>query len=312
MKNLLVLLAAIICGATSVLGQDVLYLKNGSIIKGELVKVFPNEKVQFQLSDGTILSYNTADAIKITKENVNQTTGRRDVVSLTNGSVIRGYLTEYIFGQKASLKTSDGSLFVYNADEIAQVAKEPGTQPSVTATKEYNYSPATAANATSNSMTKEYRYTPTRQSRQDSGMDEENRREAKKGYRGFVAFTPGYYVSGIDAYEFSTTHGFQINHSFFVGGGLGVDIIGMGDKIAVPIYAAFNGNAGSRVAQFTYGTRLGCSFVDGHVPFMWNVNIGLRLGFTPTFGLSITPDFSLLAGSNFFDARIGLRIGIDI
>lgn len=44
---------------------------------------------------------------------------------------------------------------------------------------------------------------------------------------------------------------------------------------------------------------------------MWNVNVGLRLGFTPTFGISITPDFSLLAGSNFFDARIGLRIGID-
>lgn len=312
MKKLFILLVLAVAGCiTSAFGQDILYLKNGSIIKGELVKALPNEKVQFQLSDGTILSYNTTDAIKITKENVNQTTGRRDVVSLTNGSVIRGYLTEYIFGQKASLKTSDGSLFVYNADEIAQVAKEPGTQPSVAATKEYNYSPATAASATSNSMTKEYRYTPTRQSRQDSGMDEENRREAKKGYRGFVAFTPGYYVSGIDAYEFSTTHGFQINHSFFVGGGLGVDIIGLGDKIAVPIYAAFNGNAGSHVAQFTYGSRIGFSIIDSYVPFLWNINLGLRLGFTPTFGLSITPDISLMAASDFFDARIGLRVGID-
>lgn len=118
MKKLFILLVLAVAGCiTSAFGQDILYLKNGSIIKGELVKALPNEKVQFQLSDGTILSYNTADAIKITKENVNQTTGRRDVVSLTNGSVIRGYLTEYIFGQKASLKTSDGSLFVYNADE---------------------------------------------------------------------------------------------------------------------------------------------------------------------------------------------------
>ena len=145
--------------------------------------------------------------------------------------------------------------------------------------------------------------------------ERENRRKAKSGYRGFIAFSPGYYISGTDAYEISTTHGFQVNHNIFVGGGIGLDIIGLSyqtDMVAIPVYTAFNGNVGSRVAQFTYGTRLGCSFVDGHVPFMWNVNIGLRLGFTPTFGLSITPDFSLLAGSNFFDARIGLRIGIDI
>lgn len=313
MKKLFILLALTVAGCiTSALGQDVLYLKNGSIIKGELVKALPNEKIQFQLSDGTILSYDTTDAIMITKENANETTGKRDVVSLTNGSIIRGYLTEYIFDKKAVIKTSDGSLFVYNANEIAQVNKEPQTQAPVTTTKEYNYASSTAtSNNTSNSATKEYRFTPSRSSRQDNDGAEMNRREAKRGYRGFVAFSPGYYISGIDAYEISTTHGFQINHNFFVGGGLGIDIIGLADMVAVPIYAAFNGNAGSHVAQFTYGSRIGLSIIDSYVPFMWNVNVGLRLGFTPTFGLSITPDFSLLASSDFFDARIGLRIGID-
>ena len=249
MKKLFILLALTVAGCiTSALGQDVLYLKNGSIIKGELVKALPNEKIQFQLSDGTILSYDTTDAIMITKENANETTGKRDVVSLTNGSIIRGYLTEYIFDKKAVIKTSDGSLFVYNANEIAQVNKEPQTQAPVTTTKEYNYASSTAtSNNTSNSATKEYRFTPSRSSRQDNDGAEMNRREAKRGYRGFVAISPGYYVGhGVGSLEISTTHGFQINHYFFIGGGIGVDIIGDSEDyllnssgIAVPIYAAF-------------------------------------------------------------------------
>mgnify|MGYP000136425616 CR=1 FL=1 len=45
MKKLFILLALTVAGCiTSALGQDVLYLKNGSIIKGELVKALPNEK----------------------------------------------------------------------------------------------------------------------------------------------------------------------------------------------------------------------------------------------------------------------------
>lgn len=84
--------------------------------------------------------------------------------------------------------------------------------------------------------------------------------------------------------------------------------------VALPVYAAFSGNVGSRVAQFTYGTRLGFEAVvqdNVYVPFLWNVNVGLRLGFTPTFGLSFAPECSILAGVDFFDVRIGLRIGVD-
>lgn len=247
MKNLLVLLAAVICGATSVLGQDVLYLKNGSSIQGELV------------------------------------------------------------------------------NKIAQNTKEQQIQNHVVPTKEYNYSFVTASNDTSNTMTREYRYTTSYSSQQDNDIDEINRRKAKKGYRGFVAISPGYYVSnGVGSLEISTTHGFQINHYCFVGGGIGVDIIGDAEDyllnssgIAIPIYAAFSGNVGSRVAQFSYGTRIGSciwsasNILSGATSLMWNVNVGLRLGFTPTFGLSITPDISLMAASDFFDARIGLRVGID-
>lgn len=320
MKNLLVLLVAVICGITSVLGQDVLYLKNGSIIKGELLKVVPNGQIQIQQSDGSILSYNSTDAIMINKEDPNQISEEQDIVSLTNGSVIRGYLIEYTFGKRASIKTSDGSFFVYDTDEIAQVTKE--KQNSTPIIKEYNYSSSTSV---STNASNEYRYSSSRSSQPDDNMAEINRHKAKKGYRGFASITPGYYISnGVGSLEISTTHGFQINHYCFVGGGIGVDIIGDAEDyllnssgIAIPIYAAFSGNVGSRVAQFSYGTRIGSciwsasNILSGATSLMWNVNVGLRLGFTPTFGLSITPDFSLFAGSNFFDARVGLRIGVD-
>lgn len=322
MKNLLVLLAAVICGATSVLGQDILYLKNGSIIKGELLKVVPNGQIQIQQSDGSILSYNSIDAIMINKEDSNRIPEKQDIISLTDGNVIRGYLVEYTFGKNASIKTSNGSLFVYNTDEIAQVTKEKQIQNSTSTIKEYNYSSSTSV---STNTPNEYRYSSSRSSQLDDDMAEINRYKARKGYRGFASITPSYYISnGIGSLEISTTHGFQINHYCFVGGGIGVDIIGDAEDyllnssgIAIPIYAAFSGNVGSRVAQFTYGTRIGSciwsasNILSGATSLMWNVNVGLRLGFTPTFGLSITPDFSLLAASNFFDARVGLRIGVD-
>lgn len=145
---------------------------------------------------------------------------------------------------------------------------------------------------------------------------ETDRNMAKSGYRGFAELNSGYYISGVAAFEISTTHGYQINHYLFVGGGIGVDLLftdGLeSGGVAIPLYAALKGNLGSSIAQFTYGSRLGLSVIpDGSIPFLWNINAGLRLGFTPNFALNITPDFSLLVGSEFFDARIGLRIGFE-
>lgn len=230
----------------------------------------------------------------------------QDVLYLKNGNITQSEL-------------------VRNDDVIAQVSKELYAQAAITTTKEYNYSIATSDYTSDNATTREYRYTSSHSSQYGNNMDGTSRRKAKKGYRGFVAISPGYYVGhGVGSLEISTTHGFQINHYFFVGGGIGVDIIGDSEDyllnssgIAVPIYAAFSGNVGSQIAQFTYGTRIGsCIWSDSNIlsgatSFMWNVNVGLRLGFTPTFGLSITPDFSLMTGVNFLEARIGLRIGVD-
>lgn len=57
----------------------------------------------------------------------------RDVVSLKNGSVIKGFITEQNPPVQLKIKTADGSIFVYKYDEIEKISRE--EVPSLTAVK---------------------------------------------------------------------------------------------------------------------------------------------------------------------------------
>ncbi|MBP5708974.1 MAG: hypothetical protein J6W61_04325 [Bacteroidales bacterium] len=70
MKKLLVLFIGLLFGAT-ILAQstsDVVYLKNGSIIKGNVSNVIPNETVTIQTSDGNIFVLNMSEVTQISHE----------------------------------------------------------------------------------------------------------------------------------------------------------------------------------------------------------------------------------------------------
>ncbi|GAO27696.1 outer membrane beta-barrel protein [Geofilum rubicundum] len=49
----------------------------------------------------------------------------RDVVHLNNGSIIKGIIVEQVPGQQLKIETADGSIFVYQMDEIEKMTKEP-------------------------------------------------------------------------------------------------------------------------------------------------------------------------------------------
>jgi hypothetical protein len=52
---------------------DVVYLKNGSILRGIIIEQVPNESIKLQTSDGNIFVYQTDEILKITKDtNVKQ------------------------------------------------------------------------------------------------------------------------------------------------------------------------------------------------------------------------------------------------
>lgn len=46
--------------------QDVVYLKNGSIIKGNIMEIIPNKSVKIQTADGSIYAYSISEVEKIT------------------------------------------------------------------------------------------------------------------------------------------------------------------------------------------------------------------------------------------------------
>ncbi len=50
--------------------QDVVYLKNGSIIRGDIIELVPGETVKIQTWDGSVFVYAYADVEKFTKEQV--------------------------------------------------------------------------------------------------------------------------------------------------------------------------------------------------------------------------------------------------
>ncbi len=280
MKKLATLFFVALFCTTAAMARDILYLKNGSVIKGDLVQAIPGDRIIFASIDGnSTFVYMTHEVLKVAKDYTQPST-QRNVISLKNGSVIKGYVSELSFDTDIKVSTDDGSIFVYNIQEIANVARDT-TQPAVTQ--------STTQTSTTGQVI--------------------NRHLAQKGYRGFVSFDPGYYVSGIGGIAFSTTHGYQFGHEAFIGGGVSFDVV---DELFCPsFFAAFRGNVGKNVAQFTYGTRLGFQIVNDYVPFLWNFDLGLRIGISPNFGMHITPDFTLFAGSGFFDFRSGVRIGFE-
>lgn len=48
-----------------------------------------------------------------------------DVLYLKNGSMIRGKILEFVSGGNVKIQTADGSIFVYKADEVDKIVKEP-------------------------------------------------------------------------------------------------------------------------------------------------------------------------------------------
>ncbi len=62
------LLVAMVANAQSL--QEVVYLKNGSIIRGVIIEQVPNESLKIQTADGNVFAYQMDEVEKITKEEV--------------------------------------------------------------------------------------------------------------------------------------------------------------------------------------------------------------------------------------------------
>ena len=73
MKNyirLFILAAVILLSVTALVAQtkDIVYLKNGSVIKGMILEMIPEKTIKIQTADGNIFVYNMSEVEKVGKE----------------------------------------------------------------------------------------------------------------------------------------------------------------------------------------------------------------------------------------------------
>lgn len=68
LRYILPIVLITVFAATSAQAQSVLYLKNGSAIKGEIVEMNPSENVKIQTRDGSLFVYSVEDVDHVEKE----------------------------------------------------------------------------------------------------------------------------------------------------------------------------------------------------------------------------------------------------
>lgn len=123
-----------------------------------------------------------------------------------------------------------------------------------------------------------------------------------RGYRGSVdlGYTAGIGDFKFDRTEISTTHGYQANPYFFIGGGLGVHFMSSYESpdmlipldvrdamVSIPVYGAIRGTfSKGKVSPFV-ALRLG-SYVTNNDGFYGNLSAGVRFKLTGNQSLNLS------------------------
>lgn len=195
----------------------------------------------------------------------------QDVVYLNNGSIIRGTIIEQVPNKTLKIKTSDGSVFVYDIADIEKIAKE---EPVVNYGNNGYYQPY----YTNNGSSQKHRYSDF----------------SRTGYRGFVdigyALGVGDYGDGV--FAVSTSHGYQFNPYIFVGAGIGVDYHLDYETVFLPIFADIRGYfIDGSITPFV-GIKIGYSPVDGYGLY-FNPSVGASFGISRKFALNVSIGYNL-------------------
>lgn len=82
---------------------DIVYLKNGSVLRGVVIEQVPNELIKLQTADGNVFVYQVSEIEKITKEhvhNLHNALHKRNDYNITN----KGFRTKYWDGSRIITK----------------------------------------------------------------------------------------------------------------------------------------------------------------------------------------------------------------
>lgn len=178
-----------------------------------------------------------------------------EVVYLKNGSIIRGSFIQQTSNDSLRIRTTDGDIFICSMDEVEKITKEENL--------------------------------PVFKNRQ---------RPALKGYKGF--FDAGYLwdirnsnTINANKLELSTSHGFQFNNHFYIGGGVALDRYNDAECTAVPIFADFRANFLNKKLTPFSNVRLG--YTAGDITGVYvSLAAGLRITLKAKMALNLKVEFA--------------------
>ena len=149
-----------------------------------------------------------------------------EAIHLKNGSVIKGVIIEQIPDKQITIRTSDGSTFVYPMEDISKITKE---------AKESKI-PFKISN-------EKYDLTGSR-----------------------FMIDLGYWAGGYKGPELYFTYGSQINQYLFVGGGTGIHYMTDYSTVSIPVFADVRGYALNGPISPFIALRIGYKFNTKEAP----------------------------------------------
>lgn len=140
----------------------------------------------------------------------------------------------------------------------------------------------------------------------NAGLSKKEQRSTLRGYNCFVDMGPSFDIDGktsdwfnSDFLSVSTTHGYQFNDFFFLGGGIAFGVCPEFDMFQMPIFAECRVNFLDRRVTPYFLCRIGSSFVDPH-------NVSAYEAFLLGLRISLTEKTAL-----FFSAGIEVNLETD-
>lgn len=104
-KSILLVSILVICiCAIAQESRDVVYLKNGSVIKGEIIEMIPNDHIKIKTADGSVFVYPFSDIEKTEKEVISNSTSTK-----TSGNT-EGLLSEYYIQSSIGVAIGGGGI----------------------------------------------------------------------------------------------------------------------------------------------------------------------------------------------------------
>ena len=101
--------------------EDVVHLKNGSIIQGAIVRLSPSDSVTIQTGGGSQLNLSMN---KVSKVTMSVMQSDKDVVYLKDKSIIHGSIVRLIPNESLMIQIEGGSKYNFNVDEVLKVEME--------------------------------------------------------------------------------------------------------------------------------------------------------------------------------------------